>query len=56
MCTSSPKKLIKFTQISRTVWTFVKKTEISQHTENFHQCYYIYFILKHSYYCNIEVY
>jgi hypothetical protein len=25
MCTSSPKKLIKFTQISRIVWTFAKK-------------------------------
>ena len=27
---------IKFTQISRTVWTFAKKTEISQNAENFH--------------------
>ena len=32
------KKLIKFTRISRTVWTFVKKTEISQNTENSHPC------------------
>jgi hypothetical protein len=31
MHTSTPKKLIKFTRISRTVWT--KKTEISQNTE-----------------------
>jgi hypothetical protein len=32
------KKLIKFTQISRTVWIFAKKPEISQNTENFHPC------------------
>jgi hypothetical protein len=30
------KKIINFTRISRTVWTFAKKTEISQNTENFH--------------------
>jgi hypothetical protein len=40
MCTSL-KKLIKFTRISRTVWTFAKKTEISQNTENFHPWYWI---------------
>ena len=39
MHTSPPeKKIIKFTQISRTVWTFAKKTEITQNTENFHPC------------------
>ena len=34
------KKIIKFTRISRTVWTFAKKNGISQNTENFHQCMY----------------
>jgi hypothetical protein len=34
------KKLIKFTRISRSVWTFAKQTENSQHTENFLLCIY----------------
>jgi hypothetical protein len=36
------KKIIKFTRISRTVWTFAKKKQISQNTENFHPCNTIY--------------
>jgi hypothetical protein len=31
---------------SRTVWTFAKKTEISQRTENFHPCRYIFTFLS----------
>jgi hypothetical protein len=34
---SSP-KIIKFTRISRTVWNFATKIEISQNTKNFHPC------------------
>ena len=32
------KKIIKFTRISRTVWNFATKIEISQNTKNFHPC------------------
>ena len=56
MCNLPPKKKSSNLHESQDLSVFDKKTEISQHTENFHQCYYIYFILKHSYYCNIEVY
>ena len=56
MCTSSPKKTHQIYTNLKNCLDLCQKTEISQNTENFHPCYYIYFILKHSYYCNIEVY